>query len=79
MTVKLELNGMIKKIAGWKKELILDLPDNSTISDALLKVDENGDAKKMTAFATLNNKKVDITTVLNDGDVVKVFPKAFGG
>lgn len=79
MKVTIEFNGMLRQLAGWKNKIEFELDEGATISSALSKIDIEPESDKRIGFATLNNKKVGFDSILDDGDAVKVFPRAFGG
>lgn len=79
MKVKFEFTGMMKQVIGWKKELEFEVPEGTSILEALRQLDETGDANKRAGFAILGDKKVELSYILQDGDFLRIFPKAFGG
>jgi hypothetical protein len=70
---------MLKKFAGWKARHILELDEDETLYSALNKLGINMKESKAYGFAIIDGKKIKEDTVLKDGNIIKVFPKSFGG
>ena len=79
MKIKLEFNGMLRQILKWKDKIEVEIPQGGSVSDALKKAGLDTVNNQKIGFATVNNNKVDMDHELNDGDIVKVFPRSFGG
>ena len=80
MKVKLEFVGMIKKLNNWKPSIILDIPESSTVDFALKEVGIEWGRTKEFGFVMIDKKKVkDKEKILNSDEIMKVFPRSFGG
>ena len=80
MKVRLEFVGMIKKIVGWKAAIELEIPEESTVEFALNQVGIDWKKTKELGFVMIDKKKIkDKDHVLNPDDMMKVFPRSFGG
>ena len=74
MRVKVELGGPFREEKGqWHS---LRLPSGSTVSDALRKV---GVTEELYIVVVKNARRVDLSEVLSDGDVLVAFPPVGGG
>jgi molybdopterin converting factor small subunit len=79
MEIKFKFIGPLKFEVGGKSLLTRDIPEGSTVEEALL---ELGIDCKNTAsfnFAVVNGEKVEPAHILKPEDEVKVFPRSFGG
>ena len=80
MKVTLHFVGMIQKVVDWKKKIELDLPENTTLEDALKEVGIDWKKTKEFGFVLIDKKKIsDKDFLLTHDSIVKVFPKSFGG
>ena len=80
MKVRLEFVGMIKKIVGWKAAINLDIPEGSTVEFALKEVGIEWGKTKELGFTMIDKAKIkDKNHVLKPDDMMKVFPRSFGG
>jgi molybdopterin converting factor small subunit len=80
MKVNFEFVGMLRKFNNWKNRSELDLPDGCTVKEAMKKFEADDGFTKELGFVTVGGKKhTDSDVELKDGDIVKVFPKSFGG
>ena len=78
--MRLEFVGMIKKIVGWKASINLDIPEGSTVDFALKEVGIEWGKTKELGFVMIDKKKIkDKEQVLKADDMMKVFPRSFGG
>lgn len=79
MKITIELQGMLKKFAGWKAKHIVEVPAKSTLFDALNKISPDVTESKRFGFAIIDGKKIKENAPLKEGDKIKIFPKSFGG
>jgi molybdopterin converting factor small subunit len=77
MDIKFKFIGTMRLQVGGKSELVLDVPENSTMEEALSTLGVNDTA--IFKFTVVNDEKVSLDYVLQPGDEVKVFPRSFGG
>jgi hypothetical protein len=79
MEMRFKFIGQMKFEVGGKSELTLDVSEGCTLEEALGTL--GVDCKKAAFnFAVVNGEKVDTEYVLRaTDDVVKVFPRSFGG
>jgi hypothetical protein len=73
------IGGMKFAVGGGKNQLVLDVPENATVADALKQVGVDCAEKTLFSFATVSGAKVDPAYVLKPGDTMKLFPRSFGG
>ena len=79
MKVTILLQGMLKKFAGWKARHVVEIKENETLYQVLSRLGINANDSKAFGFAIIDGKKIKGDAVLKDGNIVKVFPKSFGG
>jgi len=80
MEVTFMFQGMLKSFFNWKSKTVIEVPENCVWEEALQQIYEASDMpKKSLGFAVIGGKRVPDDYPLKPGDVVKVFPKSFGG
>ena len=78
MKITLILRGTLKKrIEGG--QVILDLPDASSCSDAIHAAGIDWENDTSFGFVSVNGLRVMIDSPLKDGDVLKAFSRVSGG
>ena len=78
MKVTLLLRGTLKKRIP-NGQVILDLPDGSTCSDAVHAAGIDWESDASFGFVSVNGLRVMIDSPLQDGDLLKAFSKVGGG
>jgi molybdopterin converting factor small subunit len=80
MKVTLKFAGMMQKFVGWKKEIILELPEGATLETALAEVGIEWGQTKGFGFAMIDKKVIkDKDYVMSPGDTAKLFARSYGG
>jgi hypothetical protein len=79
MTVTVALRGTLKKYFGENNPRVIHAPEGSTCEDVLAIAGLDWTNIKNFGFVSVNNKRVMITDVIHDGDILKAFSKVFGG
>jgi sulfur-carrier protein len=81
MRVRLLFFATLKDIVG-SRELLMDVPESSTIGDLLTLLESRYPRMKdyrSIALTALNEDYVDRTARISDGDEVAIFPPVSGG
>jgi hypothetical protein len=79
MEITIEFRGMLRSLFNWENQRVIEAPDNCTCAEALHLVGIDWGLTKQFGLAIVAGKKVDKDYVLKPGDIVKAFPKSFGG
>lgn len=74
MEVKVRLFATFRE--GREKEIIMNLPEGSTPTDIIKKLNIN---KEEIAILLINGRDGDFVVELKEGDVVSIFPPVGGG
>ncbi len=81
MKIKLKVFASLKDICGFsEKELIVS--DSIRVNEVLelvTKVNDELSSRKDTLLVAVNEEYCQIDTMLNDGDIVAIFPPVSGG
>ena len=76
MKIRVRLTGFLKKYFDGEEQRVLDFEDGISARQVVELI--GVDFEKM-GFVSINNLRVMIDDQLKDGDLLKVFPKIYGG
>ncbi|MDR1292553.1 MAG: MoaD/ThiS family protein [Clostridiales Family XIII bacterium] len=79
MEIKFKFIGPLKFEVGGRSIFSRDVPEGSTVEDALRVAGMDCKNTASFNFAVVNGEKVEPDHVLSPDDEVKVFPRSFGG
>jgi len=79
MRVMMEFVSTARQHNGWQDTKEIELPEGSTTADALAAFNTGFAQENGVSFLVVNGVMSRTDVPLEDGDRVKVFPKAFGG
>lgn len=79
MKITIQLRGSLTKYFQGEKERIAEVPENCSAEEALKSVGIDWTAISNFGFVAVNSKRVMIFDKLEEGDVLKAYPKISGG
>ena len=79
MTIYIVPRGYMSKYLNGQSKVTLEMPENATILDALLKAGIVPNECEGYAFSAIHGTKVKEDHILADGDTITVFSVAHGG
>lgn len=78
MKVTIVMKGTLRKAFG-EEERVVEVPEGSTVDEALQAIGVNYKEIKNFGFVSVNNMRVMIDDPVKDGDYIKAFSKVYGG
>ncbi len=79
MEIKITLKAWLTKYWDGENERIINVPEGTTCDEALKSQGIDYRGIRNFGFVSINNKRVLIDYVLQEGDAMKAFPRMNGG
>jgi len=79
MKITITLRGSLRKYLEGENERIVEVPEGCTCDEALRSIGIDYKEIKNFGFVAVNNMRVMIYAELKEGDVLKAYPRIYGG
>ena len=79
MVITIIPRGLVWQYFGRKEPFEIEVPDGCTCAEALRCAGLDWETAPKFGFASVNGMKVMMDARINDGDVIKAFPRISGG
>lgn len=79
MRVIIYPRGIVKRYFGFDQQKELEVPEHLTVAGLLKEIGFEWENCSGFGFVAVNGKRVCVNEPLKDGDIVKIYPRVFGG